>query len=379
MGVYLDNAASTRMSERVIEAVTEAMRECYGNASSAHGAGMAARGEVEKARFVVGSYFGAKPDRVVFTSGATEANNSALCHYATQGKRQGRRHIVVSAIEHKSVLEYCRRLKDEQGFYISVVSPDAIGQISVDSVRRAIRKTTCLVCVMAVNNETGVVQPYREIAKLCADRGIPFHCDGTQAVGKVEFGIGMEGSSFSFSGHKIHGPKGVGALVLPEGQYSFYQTFVGGAQESGRRAGTENVPGIVGLSVALSEESLENGSLCRQRILRGRLFAGLLQEVGGVVLNGNLERSIPNILNVSFEGINGGSLISMLSNLYGIYCSTGSACQSGESVPSHVLTSMGIAPDLALGAVRFSVSKYTTEEEIEKTISAIKKCASDLR
>jgi cysteine desulfurase len=171
----------------------------------------------------------------------------------------------------------------------------------------------------------------------------------------------------------------VGALVLPEGQYSFYQTFVGGAQESGRRAGTENVPGIVGLSVALSEASLENGSLCRQRILRGRLFAGLLQEVGGVVLNGNLERSVPNILNVSFEGINGGSLVSMLSNLYGIYCSTGSACQSGESVPSHILTSMGVAPDLALGAVRFSISKYTTEEEIEKTISAIKKCASDLR
>lgn len=378
MKVYLDNAASTRISEGAYAAMSEAMRECYGNPSSAHGKGFAALGEVERARIIIGVCIGCDPARIIFTSGATEANNLALHCYAEEGERRGKKHIVVSAIEHPSVIKYCEMLRDRRGFCLSVVKPRESGVISVEDVEKAICAETSMVCVMAVNNETGVVQPFEAIHKLCTSIGVPYHCDVTQAVGHLPFFVQMEGASLSFSAHKFHGAKGVGALVWPDG-WRCTATMIGGDQEDRRRAGTENVCGIIGMAVALSEQNAYNGYYVQIAERKNQLWTGLCDRVGGVVLNGCMEGSVPHILNVSFEGVHGDSLVSMLSEIYGVYCSTGSACCNGDTEPSRVLRSMGLSDSRALGAVRFSFSRYTTKDEILYTINAIKGCVENLR
>ena len=375
MAIYLDNSATTRVSEKALEAMVEIMRESYGNASSVHGMGIAARGEIEKARGMVGKCLGMDPARLVFTSGATEANNAAILHYALEGERMGRRHIVVSAIEHPSVLECCRRLEKERGFFLSVVYPDRNGVVDVGSVAREILGDTCMVCLMAVNNETGMIQPFRDVARICEGKGIPYHCDATQAVGHISLGDELKEASIALSAHKFHGPKGVGCLMLPTRLTRYHALLVGGAQENNRRAGTENVAGIVGMAVALSEAHDDY----RIRILRGQMLAGLENKVGGVLLNGAIDGSVPHILNVSLTGVKGDGLVSMLSHLYGVYCSTGSACCSGSTMPSGVLRAMGMSDGRALSAVRISLSRYTTEWEIDRAIDAFADCVKVIR
>ena len=377
MKVYLDNAATTRISEKALSAMVEVMHEGWGNASSVHGMGLAAKEEVEKARGIVGAQIGVNPDRVVFTSGATEASNAILHDYAIEGMNGGSRHLVVSAIEHPSVWEYCRFLKRTHGFEISVVNPDCMGIVHADAVEGAIRPDTAFVAVMAVNNEVGTIQPFQSIHDVCKSHGVPYHCDVTQAVGHTTF-QGMDCASFSFSAHKFHGAKGVGALVLPTG-WRFRPFLLGGSQENGMRSGTENVPGIVSMAVALCEQAHYARISDKVSCLKNMLWNGLNKKVGGVILNGNIEGSVPHILNVSFEGVHGDSLVSMLSDLYGVYCSTGSACCNGDTEPSRVLRSMGISDSRALGAVRFSFSRYTTKDEILYTTNAINVCVENLR
>ena len=375
--VYLDNAATTRISEKALSAMEEVIREGWGNASSVHGMGLAAKEEVEKARGIVGAQIGVDPERVVFTSGATEANNAILRDYAIEGMNGGCRHLVVSSIEHPSVWEYRQFLKSVHGFAISVVNPDSMGIVHAEDVERAIRPDTAFVAVMAVNNEIGTIQPFRAIHDVCRAHGVPYHCDVTQAVGHMTF-QGMDCASFSFSAHKFHGAKGVGALVLPTG-WRFRPFLLGGFQESGLRAGTENVPGIVSMAVALCEQAHNTQKSDDVSNLKNLLWDRLCEEVGGVVLNGCMEGSVPHILNVSFEGIHGDSLVSMLSKLYGVYCSTGSACCNGNTEPSRVLRSMGISASKALEAVRFSLSRYTTREEVEYAIQSISESVACLR
>lgn len=376
--VYLDNAATTRVSEKALEAMRDLMRGSWGNASSVHGMGLAAKGEVERARKMIGDGLRVAPERIVFTSGATEANNAALNHYAIEGERAGKRHIVVSAIEHPSVFEMCWHLKETRDFEFSVVDPMSDGTVRSEDVINEIRNDTCLVCVMAVNNETGAVQPSKELALLCEERSIPYHCDATQAVGHMEFGEGLEWASFSFSAHKFHGGKGVGALVLPSRTYRFNKLLHGGPQEDCRRSGTENVEGIVGMTVALWESSTNEFYLSEISNLKRLLWNGLEKRVGGVVLNAMLDGSVPHILNVSFDWGKGDVLVQMLSEVFGIYCSTGSACCAGESEPSHVLKSMGLSDERSLSAVRFSLSRFNTVEEIEYVIKSVLKCKNSL-
>lgn len=378
MKVYLDNAATTRISDKALAAMTEVMRECYGNPSSAHGKGFAALGEVEKARNIIGVCLGCDPARIIFTSGATEANNLALHCYAEEGERRGKKHIVVSAIEHPSVMKYCEMLRGRRGFYLSVVKPRENGVISVEDVEKAVCAETAVVCVMAVNNETGVIQPFEAIQKLCTSMGVPYHCDATQAVGHIPFYARMEGASLSFSAHKFHGAKGVGALVWPDG-WRYTATMIGGDQEDHRRAGTENVCGIIGMAIALSEQNANDGYFVQIAERKNQLWTGLCNVVGGVVLNGDLNKAIPHILNVSFEVVRGDVLVSMLSEVYGVYCSTGSACCNGDTEPSRVLKSMGLSDSRALGAVRFSFSRYTTKDDILYAMNAIKGCVKNLR
>lgn len=378
MGVYLDNAATTRIDDKVLAAMTDLMRESWGNPSAVHGMGLAARGEIEKARSMIGACLSVDPARIVFTSGATEANNTALNHYAAEGERKGNRHMVVSAIEHHSIIEYCCYL-EKRGFEVSIVNPRSNGTVYVSDVEKEIRKDTCLVCLMGVNNETGMIQPYEPLAMLCRERAIPYHCDATQAVGHIPFGTFLENASFSFSAHKFHGPKGVGCLVLPSELSQFNKLLHGGAQEGYRRAGTESVEGIVGMAVALAESKREGLHTSDIKWMKKRLWSGLQHKVGGVVLNGTLNGSISYILNVSFEGVQSDALVSMLSNVYEVYCSTGSACCSGTTEPNRVLKSMGLSDAQALGSVRFSFSRYNTLEEIDYTIQSISNAVSVLR
>lgn len=377
MRVYLDNAATTRISEKALIAMGEIMRESWGNASSLHGMGLAAKGDVEKARKIIGTQMGVDPARVVFTSGATEANNTILRDYAIEGMNGGKRHLVVSAIEHASVWEFCQFLKRVHGFELSVIQPDATGSVCAEEVERAIRHDTAFVAVMAVNNEVGTIQPFQSIHDLCRSYGVPYHCDFTQAVGHTHID-GMDCASFSFSAHKFHGPKGAGALVLPSG-WRGRPILYGGSQENGSRAGTENVEGITSMAVALCEQTNNVERSDRILILKKLLWNGLRDSIDGVVLNGNIESSVPNILNVSFDGVHGDSLVYMLSEAYGVYCSTGSACCNGNTDPSRVLKAMGMSDNQALNAVRFSLSRYTTKEEIDYTIEAVKKSVLMIR
>lgn len=377
--VYLDNAATTRVSEKALEAMTEVMRESWGNASSVHGMGIAAKEEIEKARGIIGNCIGIDADRILFTSGATEANNAVMNHYATNGEREGKKHLLLSAIEHPSILEYGRYLAEQRGFELSIVYPSNDGIIDPFEVKRMIRKDTCMTCVMAVNNEIGTIQPFEDIYLVCKEHGVPYHCDMTQGVLFAHNIYAMDEASFSFSAHKFHGPKGVGALILPDSIRHFHSFLHGGYQEDYRRAGTENVEGIVGMAIAFVE-SQNSGKLRHEaNNMRHYFFTLIDQMAGGIVINGNYSKSVPNILNVYFEGVNGEELVSMLSNVYNVFCSTGSACCSGDSKPSHVLKALGFSDERALNSVRFSFSRYTTKEELDYASDSLLRCISRLR
>ncbi len=371
--VYLDHSATTPVAPEVVEAMAPFVREDFGNASSLHTYGRKARQAVEQARGAIAERLGVQAGELVFTSGATEANNLALV--GTAYAASDRRHIVTTAIEHHAVLHTARWL-ESRGFPLTVVQPDSSGRVDPEAVRDALREDTLLVSVMAGNNEIGTVQPIEEIGALCRERGVLLHTDAVQALGKVP--VPMEQVDLlSASAHKFHGPKGVGFLFVRKG-VRLTPLFHGGGHEGGRRSGTENVPGIVGLAKATElafgerEECVARWAGFRERLIQG------VEHIPGSRLNGHRQDSLPHIANFSFEAIEGESLVLKLDEL-GVAASTGSACSSPDLEPSHVLVAIGVPPALVHGSLRVSTGRDTTAKDIEKLLEVLPRAIESLR
>lgn len=370
--IYLDNAASTRMLPEVRSAMEPFLGEACGNASSLHAAGRAARKAVEDAREAVASCLGADPKGVLFTSGATESNNLAVAGVAEALRGKGD-HVVASAVEHPCVLESCARL-EKRGFRVTRLPVDAHGIVDPAEVARAVTPRTILISVMWVNNEVGTIQPMAEIR--AAAKGVLLHTDAAQAVGKVPVGVaGID--LLTFSGHKLHGPKGTGGLWVRKGA-PLAPLLVGGGQEFERRAGTENVAGIVGLAAAMRIACRDlEANARRMAALRDRLEAGLVA-IGDVRVHGLAAPRAPHLSNVSFEHVDGEAVILSL-DAEGVCVSSGSACAAMSLEPSHVLKAMGVPHDMARGSVRFSLSALTTGEEIDGALRVIPRVIDRLR
>ena len=376
MNVYLDHAATTPVDPRVLQAMMPFFSEHAGNASSMHAAGQEARRAVDQARAEVAAAVGARPAEVVFTSGATESDNLAVLGVAFAGQHRGR-HILTSAIEHHAVLEACHVLED-QGYAVTRVPVDARGVVDPDDVRRALRPDTVLVSVMAANNEIGTLQPVAEIGRLTRERQIPFHSDATQLVGAMPVDVDELGVDLlSLSAHKRYGPKGVGALYVRPG-VPLKPLQLGGSHERGRRGGTENVPGIVGLGAALRIAVREMAQEHRRvTALRDRLMREALA-LPGAQLNGDPGRRLANNVNLSFDGTDSQSLVMGL-DLHGVAASAGSACSSGSMEPSHVLVALGLAPQRAASAVRLTLGRTTSDADISYGLDALRDVVDRLR
>ena len=377
MKIYADHAATTAMSGAAIEAMTRCMREEYGNPSSLYRIGQRAKEVLEAARAEVAAVLNARPEEIYFTSGGSEADNQAIRSAALAGKKKGKNHIISTAFEHHAVLHTLEQLKSE-GFEVTLLDVHENGVVWPEEVEAAIRPETCLVTVMYANNEIGTVQPIREIGAVCRARGVLFHTDAVQAAGPLEIDVQAENIDYlSASGHKFHGPKGVGFLYARRG-VPLLPLINGGAQEKGKRAGTENLPGIVGLSAALKETAAErDAENARLSVLRDRLIVGL-SEIPHSALNGDAEKRLPGNVNFCFEGIEGESLLLLLDEK-GISASSGSACTSGSLDPSHVLLAIGRVHDVAHGSLRLTLGRENTPEDVEYIISAVKDVVSYLR
>ena len=377
MSIYADHAATTAMSEAAIEAMTRCMRDCYGNPSSLYRIGQQAKEVLEQAREEVASVINAQPREIYFTSGGSEADNQAIRSAALAGKRKGKTHIISSAFEHHAVLHTLNTLKLE-GFDVTLLPVHENGIVIPAEVEAAIRPDTCLVTIMYANNEIGTIQPIREIGAVCRAHNVLFHTDAVQAVGPLAIDVQAENIDYlSASSHKFHGPKGVGFLYARKG-VPLTSLIDGGAQERGRRAGTENVPGIVGMAAALKETVAERESEnARLTVLRDRLIAGL-SEIPHSALNGDAEKRLPGNVNFCFEGIEGESLLLLLDEK-GISASSGSACTSGSLDPSHVLLAIGRIHDVAHGSLRLSLGRENTPEDVEYIIPAVKDVVTYLR
>ncbi|HEX2123343.1 MAG TPA: cysteine desulfurase family protein [Thermoanaerobaculia bacterium] len=364
MRIYLDNNATTAIHGDVLSVLESSLRDVFGNASSIHKEGQTARRVIEEAREAVARLVGATPREIVFTSGGTESNNAAIFG-ATQVV--GRCHIVTTAIEHPSVAEAVREL-ERRGCEVTLVAPARSGEVRAEDVIAALREETRLVAVMMVNNETGVVQPVEAIGKACAERGVHFHVDAVQAAGKIDLDVEeIRCDTLSLSAHKMHAPKGIGALYVRRGVAMASHIF-GGAQERRRRAGTENVP----LAAAFGAAAALAGDLvARRRMaeLRDRLEGGVSAALP-VTINGAGVRRVPNTSNITFRDADGEGIVIAL-DLSGVAVSTGSACSSGRVEPSPVLLAMGLTPDAARATVRFSLSRFTTAEEIDRVIELL--------
>ena len=375
--IYLDNNATTRVDDAVVEAMLPFLRETFGNASSIHTFGQEARAAVEDARRTVADLLGADARELVFTSGGTESDNAALWGVYRSGYRTGN-HIVTTRIEHPAVLQTCKKLA-EAGAEITYVPVDAGGRVEPAAVEAALTERTVLISVMYANNETGVLQPIEEIARLARARGIVFHTDAVQAVGKVPIDVRRLGVDLlSLSGHKLHAPKGIGALYVRKG--TPLQPFItGGSHERKRRAGTENVPGIAALGAAAQLARARLPEMAeRIGALRDRLEAEIREKAGGVRINGSSEHRVPTTTNLSFEGLEGEAAVIAL-DLEGVAVSTGSACSSGSLEPSHVLIAMGLRPEVVQGSLRFSLSYHTTAAEVDATVEAVTRITDRLR
>ena len=360
--VYLDNNATTRVSPEVIQAMEPFLRDMWGNPSSIHTFGGQVRRHIERAREQVAELIGADPEEIIFTSCGTESNNTALKGIALASSPGSR--IITTAVEHPSVLNVCRYL-GTTGFQVTELPVDGQGRIDLDQLRESIDEQTVLVSVMWANNETGVIFPVREIAEVVKEKGVLFHTDAVQAVGKIPVDMrDVPVDLLSLSGHKLHAPKGIGVLYVRKG-VKLVPLLHGGHQEKNRRGGTENVPYIVGLGRAceLAREHMEEEQT-RIAALRDRLEKGILESCPGARVNGDRAHRLPNTLNVSFEYVEGESILLLLDQL-GICASTGSACSSGSLEPSHVIQAMGVPFTAAHGSVRFSLSRDTTEEDID--------------
>jgi cysteine desulfurase len=374
--IYLDNSATTCVDELVLEAMLPCFRENFGNASSVHIFGQEARAVVEDCRRSVAELLGADTREIVFTSGGTESDNSALWGIFRGGYRPGN-HIITTKIEHPAILATCKAM-ESAGAEITYVPVDSSGCVDPAAVETAIRDTTVLISVMHANNETGVIQPIEDISKIARPSGIILHTDAVQSVGKIPVDVNKLGVDLlSLSGHKIHGPKGIGALYIRKGT-KLAPFMTGGSHERKRRAGTENVPGIAGIGAAarLARERLpEMGT--RVSGLRDRLESQAMARISGVRVNGQ-EPRLPNISNLSFERLEGEAAVIAL-DLEGIAISTGSACSSGSLDPSHVLIAMGLRPEVVQGSLRFSLCFHSTEQEIDRTVQTLETVVQRLR
>ena len=376
--IYADNAATTRLLPSVLEAMMPYLTEEYGNPSSLYAFGQESRVAVDNARRTVAECLHCLPAEVFFTSGGSEADNWAIKMAAQAQKKKGKTHIISTAFEHHAVLHTLNALKKE-GFDITLLPVYENGIVHVEDVAAAIREDTALVSVMFANNEIGTLQPIAEIGRLCRERGVLFHTDAVQAVGHVPVDFeGMQIDMLSLSGHKFHGPKGIGALLIRKG-LRFGNLIDGGAQERGRRAGTENTAGIVGMATAmkLACDSIETVAPAL-RDKRDRLIRGLLASVPRCRLNGDPDRRLPGNVNISFEGVEGESLLLLL-DMRGICASSGSACTSGSLDPSHVLLAIGLPHAVAHGSLRLTLSEETTDEDIDYMIENVPQVVNYLR
>ena len=377
MRIYLDNAATTKMSEAAIRAMIPYMNEIYGNPSSLHSIGQEANEALMNARERIAKLLGCEPKEITFTSGGSEADNQAIISAATLGEKKGKKHIVSTAFEHHAVLHTLEKLKKEE-FEITLLDVHENGLVTAEQVREAIRDDTCLVSVMYANNEIGTIQPIAEIGAVCREKGVLFHTDAVQAVGHLKINVKEQNiDMLSLSAHKFHGPKGIGVLYARKG-ILLTNLIEGGAQERGKRAGTENIPAIMGMVAALEEACAKiEENTAKLTALRDKLIAGL-SEISHSILNGDAKQRLPGNVNFCFEGIEGESLLLLLDDK-GICASSGSACTSGSLDPSHVLLAIGRVHDIAHGSLRLSLSEENTEEEIDYTIKAVKEVVEYLR
>ena len=374
--IYLDHAATTKISPAARDAMISAL-DTYGNPSSVHTLGQQASAELGRARETIARQLGASPREIYFTSGGSEGDNQAILTGAKNGAAAGKRHIISTAMEHHAVLHTLEAL-EQQGFSVTYLKPDGEGRISPRQLEEAIRPDTALVSVMYVNNETGSVQPIRELAAVCHGHEIPFHTDAVQAVGHIPVDVKADGVDFlTLSAHKFHGPRGIGALYVRRG-IRLHSLIDGGGQERGKRAGTENLPGIVGMAAALEEETAQlKKHMDYVEGLRNTLMAGL-REIPHARINESPQHHAPGIVNVSFAGVEGESLLLLLDGA-GICASAGSACSAGSLEPSHVLLSMGIPRDIAQGSLRLSLDHSNTPEEVAETIAQVRAVVERLR
>lgn len=375
--IYADNAATTKMSDVAVKAMLPYLQEIYANASSVHLLGQRSAAALFSARQQVAQVLNCAPKEVFFTSGGSEADNQALISAAAIGKKQGKCHIVSTAMEHHAILHTLEALQAE-GFTVTLLRPQADGIVTAAQVTEAITDDTCLVSVMYANNETGAIQPIREIGALCRKRGVFFHTDAVQAAGHLTIDVQRDNiDMLSLSAHKFHGPKGIG-LLFSKNNIQLTSLIRGGGQERGKRAGTENLPGIIGLAAAL-KDAQENMQANTAYItgLRDALRNGL-DKIDGASFNGNRKHCLPGTINYSFQGVNGEALLSLLSN-EGICCSSGSACSAGSLEPSHVLLALGLSRETAQSALRFSLCEYNTMDEVQTIITKVTEAVKRLR
>mgnify|MGYP003289447011 CR=1 FL=1 len=377
MYVYADNAATTKISTVALDAMMPCFDKFYGNPSSLHTAGQEAKEVLEDARARIAKCLGCEPREILFTSGGSEADNQAIISAARYGARKNKKHIISTAFEHHAVLHTLQKLEKE-GFEITLLDVREGHNITAQQVKDAIREDTCLVTCMYANNEIGSVLPIAQIGAVCKEAGVPFHTDAVQAVGHIAIDVKAQNiDMLSLSAHKFHGPKGVGALYARRG-FPLTNIIDGGAQERGKRAGTENLPGICGMAAALEDAcaNMEKNN-AKVKALRDKLIAGLSQ-IEHCALNGDSVNRLPGNVSFCFEGIEGESLLLLL-DMQGVAASSGSACTSGSLDPSHVLLAIGRVHDVAHGSLRLSLSHYNTEEEIDHILTIVPKVVSQLR
>ncbi|MDY4509247.1 MAG: cysteine desulfurase NifS [Candidatus Faecousia sp.] len=377
MFVYADNAATTSVSKTALDAMMPYLTTLYGNPSSLYSFAQKAKEALEEARQTVADIIGAQPKEIYFTSGGSEADNQAIVSMAKFGALKGKKHLISTKFEHHAVLHTLKQL-EKQGFEVTLLDVHEDGVVRLEDVEAAIREDTALVTVMFANNEIGTVQPIKEIGALCRSKGIPFHTDAVQAAGHMPINVQeMNIDLLSMSGHKFHAPKGVGVLYAKKGM-PLFNIIEGGAQERGKRAGTENIPGIVALAAAL-KESVDNMEANTEKIIpmRDKLFTEL-SKIPHSKINGSLEHHVPGTVNMCFEGIEGESLLLLL-DANGVCASSGSACTSGSLDPSHVLLAIGRVHDVAHGSLRLSLCEYNTEEEVDHILKVVPEVVQYLR
>ena len=379
MRVYADNAATTKLSPAAKEAMLPYFDEIYGNPSTLYTLGQEAAEHLLACRTEIAQLIGAAdPREIVFTSGGSEADNQAIISAARNGARKGKKHLISTKFEHHAVLHTLDKLRKE-GFDVTLLDVHENGVVRVEDVAAAIRDDTALVSVMFANNEIGTIQPVEAIGALCCERGIPFHTDAVQAVGAIPLDVeALHADMLSLSAHKFHGPKGIGALYIRKG-VKIDPLIHGGAQERGHRAGTENLPGIVGLgkAIELAEEGLAENA-ARMTFLRNRLISGLTAAIPNMCINGTMDKRLPNNVNVSFAGIEGEAVLLRL-DLEGIAASSGSACTAGSLDPSHVLTAIGLTRDEAKGSLRLTLGTDTTQADIDEVVAKLPGIVENLR